>query len=98
MASRLRLPAEIKHAGLFRDLAAPLFIDSYFKTWHVMLEKRSLKTSQCQYCSLSVTDQFLAGVRIYLSERWRNFSVILAYIVFDIFDTVLRYHFFRSKK
>ncbi|KAH7145362.1 hypothetical protein B0J13DRAFT_595349 [Dactylonectria estremocensis] len=27
-------------------------------------------TSQCQYCSLAVADQFLAGVRIYWSERW----------------------------
>jgi ABC-type multidrug transport system permease subunit/energy-coupling factor transporter ATP-binding protein EcfA2 len=32
-------------------------------------------TSSCQLCSLTVADQFLAGDRIFYSERWRNFGV-----------------------
>jgi ATP-binding cassette subfamily G (WHITE) protein 2 (PDR) len=35
-------------------------------------------TSNCEYCALSNADQFLAGVSIYYSERWR-FVTPLAY-------------------
>jgi ABC-type multidrug transport system permease subunit len=28
-------------------------------------------TSDCQYCALTIADQFLAGSSIYYSERWR---------------------------
>lgn len=55
-------------------------------------------TSQCLYCPVSNADQLLAGSRIYWSERWRNFGVFWAYIVFDIFLATLLYYMFRVKK
>ncbi|KFA77102.1 hypothetical protein S40288_09502 [Stachybotrys chartarum IBT 40288] len=54
-------------------------------------------TSDCQYCPLQVADQYLAGSRIYWSERWRNFGIMWAYIVFNIFIAVLTYWLFRVK-
>lgn len=55
-------------------------------------------TENCQYCSLQVADQYLAGSRIYWSERWRNFGIMWAYILFNIFIAVLTYYLFRVKK
>ncbi|KAL7754992.1 hypothetical protein ACKLNR_014749 [Fusarium oxysporum f. sp. zingiberi] len=55
-------------------------------------------TSQCQYCSLSNADQFMAGNRIYYTERWRNFGIVWAYIGFNIFIAVTSYYLFRVKK
>ncbi|KAM0540650.1 hypothetical protein ACHAPJ_013551 [Fusarium lateritium] len=55
-------------------------------------------TEQCQYCSLTNADQFMAGTNIYYSERWRNFGIVWAYIAFNIFIAVFSYYIFRVKK
>ncbi|GKU06352.1 atpase [Fusarium langsethiae] len=55
-------------------------------------------TQECQYCSLVNADQFLAGSKIYWSERWRNYGLVWAYIAFNIFIAVLSYYIFRVKK
>lgn len=57
-----------------------------------------MATSGCEYCSLQVADQFLAGSNIYWSERWRNFGLMWVYVGFNIFATVLLYYFFRVRK
>ncbi|KAM0351170.1 hypothetical protein ACHAPU_002955 [Fusarium lateritium] len=55
-------------------------------------------TAQCQYCSLTNADQFMAGSNIYYTERWRNFGIVWAYIAFNIFIAVGSYYVFRVKK
>jgi len=55
-------------------------------------------TTECQYCSLSVADQFLAGSNIYYSERWRNFGLMWVFVVFQIFVAVFAYWFFRVRQ
>ncbi|KAJ3480239.1 hypothetical protein NLG97_g8116 [Lecanicillium saksenae] len=55
-------------------------------------------TADCRYCSVKVADQFLAGSRIYWDDRWRNFGIMWAYIVFNIFMAVLIYYLFRVRK
>jgi ATP-binding cassette subfamily G (WHITE) protein 2 (PDR) len=52
-------------------------------------------TSACEYCSISNSDQFLASVSIYYSDRWRNFGILFAFIAFNIFIAVLSYWLFR---
>ncbi|KAI2473617.1 ABC-2 type transporter-domain-containing protein [Annulohypoxylon bovei var. microspora] len=52
-------------------------------------------TSACQYCSLTVADQFLAPSGIMWSERWRNFGLVWVYIVFNVLVTVATYYIFR---
>lgn len=54
-------------------------------------------TEDCRYCSLSVADQYIAGSRIYWDDRWRNFGIMWAYILFNIFIAVLSYWLFRVK-
>ena len=55
-------------------------------------------TTQCQYCSLSNADQFLAGSEIYWSQRWRNFGIGWAYVGFNIFAAVALYYLVRVRK
>jgi ABC-type multidrug transport system permease subunit len=52
-------------------------------------------TSKCQYCPLSNSDQFLSTVAISYGTRWRNFGLMWAYILFNIFIAVLFYYCFR---
>ncbi|KAG5984504.1 hypothetical protein E4U55_004497 [Claviceps digitariae] len=55
-------------------------------------------TSQCQYCSVSNADQILYGSNIFWSERLRNFGIMWAYIMFNIFMAILLYYLFRVVK
>lgn len=57
-----------------------------------------MATSDCRYCELSIADQFLAESNIYYSERWRNFGIMWAYCIFNIFGATLLYYVFRVKK
>jgi ATP-binding cassette subfamily G (WHITE) protein 2 (PDR) len=54
-------------------------------------------TSQCQYCTLSDADQYLAGSDIYWVDRWRNYGIMWAYIGFNIFMAVFLYYMFRVR-
>ena len=54
--------------------------------------------SNCSYCSLTTSDQFLAGSEISWSTRWRNFGIVWAYICFNIFMVMTLYYAFRVKK
>lgn len=55
-------------------------------------------TENCEYCASTVADQFLSGVNIFWSERWRNYGIGFAYIGFNIFVAVLLYYMFRVRK
>lgn len=52
-------------------------------------------TSQCQYCSISVADQFLVGNGMSWEHRWRNFGIMWAFVIFNVFIAVLTYYLFR---
>ncbi|KAK6515723.1 GTPase-activating protein [Arthrobotrys megalospora] len=54
-------------------------------------------TVQCSYCTFQVSDQFLATSGIYYSQRWRNFGIVWAYVVFNIFATIVLYYLLRVK-
>lgn len=55
-------------------------------------------TSDCAYCSVQVADTFLNSVGISWDQRWRDFGLFWAYIVFNIFACVVLYYFFRVRK
>lgn len=57
-----------------------------------------LDTTDCRYCALSVADDFLTPAHIIWDERWRNYGIFWAYIIFDIAMAVLLYYFFRVRK
>ncbi|CAK7562606.1 MAG: hypothetical protein SEPTF4163_000454 [Sporothrix epigloea] len=54
-------------------------------------------TTSCQYCSISVADQYLSQREIFYSQRWRNYGIFWAYFVFNIFGTISTYYLFRVK-
>lgn len=55
-------------------------------------------TADCQYCSASNADQFLSSVNIRYSTRWRDYGIVFAFIVFNIFMAVLFYYLIRVRK
>lgn len=54
--------------------------------------------SGCEYCGVTVADQFLGQVDISWDDRWRNWGLVWAYVVFNVVVTILAYWFFRVRK
>ena len=52
----------------------------------------------CRYCGFAVADQYLAGVDVFWADRWRNFGIVWAYIVFDVAMAIGLYYVFGVKK
>jgi ATP-binding cassette, subfamily G (WHITE), member 2, PDR len=52
----------------------------------------------CEYCSITVADQYLAGSAISYSTRWRNYGIVFSFIVFNICMAVLLYYLIRVRK
>ncbi|KFA54267.1 hypothetical protein S40293_07806 [Stachybotrys chartarum IBT 40293] len=55
-------------------------------------------TDQCQYCSISGTNDFLAGINVSYDNRWRNLGLLWVYIVFNIAAAIFFYWLARVPK
>ncbi|GFF23501.1 ABC transporter CDR4 [Aspergillus udagawae] len=55
-------------------------------------------TSDCTFCTISSTDTFLAAVSSYYKDAWRNFGIMWAFIIFNIFAAVFIYWLARVPK
>ncbi|KAJ5319606.1 CDR ABC transporter [Penicillium brevicompactum] len=54
-------------------------------------------TSNCEYCSISSADQYLAARQIHWDDRWRNYGIFWCYFVFNIFAAITLYYLFRVR-
>lgn len=54
--------------------------------------------TNCSYCPLDSTDQFLSAVSSSYDTRWRDFGIIWAFIIFNIFAAVFLYWLARVPK
>ncbi|MCJ1308910.1 hypothetical protein MMC25_002565 [Agyrium rufum] len=55
-------------------------------------------TSQCSFCAVGDTNVFLAQVSSYYDERWRNFGIMWAFIIFNVFAALFIYWLARVPK
>ncbi|GES59343.1 pleiotropic drug resistance protein PDR [Aspergillus terreus] len=55
-------------------------------------------TTDCNFCSISNTDTFLAAVHSDFKDAWRNFGLMWVYIVFNVFAAVGIYWLARVPK
>ncbi|EQK98157.1 ABC transporter ABCl1 [Ophiocordyceps sinensis CO18] len=52
----------------------------------------------CLYCPVANTNTYLAGVNSYYSDRWRNFGILWAYVLFNIVAALFVYWLARVPK
>lgn len=52
-------------------------------------------TADCSFCALDSTNTFLAGFDMYYSNAWRNFGIMMIYVVFNIFAALGLYYLAR---
>lgn len=55
-------------------------------------------TSQCSFCSVNDSNSFLASTGVYYADRWRNFGIMWAFIIFNIFAALGVYWLARMPK
>lgn len=55
-------------------------------------------TTNCSLCQISDTNVFLEGVSINPNDDWRNFGIIWAYIIFNVFGALALYWLIRMPK
>jgi ATP-binding cassette, subfamily G (WHITE), member 2, PDR len=55
-------------------------------------------TSACEFCTISLTDTYLASVSAYFSQAWRNFGLMWVYIAFNVAGAVFIYWLARVPK
>ncbi|KAJ2903503.1 ZEB2-regulated ABC transporter 1 [Zalerion maritima] len=55
-------------------------------------------TENCQFCSVRDTNTFLASINSDYADRWRNFGILWAYIIFNIFGALAVYWLVRVPK
>lgn len=53
---------------------------------------------RCQFCTVKSTNVYLASAGSYYGDRWRNFGIIWAYIVFNVFAALALYWLVRVPK
>lgn len=54
--------------------------------------------SECQYCPMESTNTFLSGLNMSFANRWRDFGLLWAYIIFNIAGAVFLYWLVRVPK
>lgn len=52
----------------------------------------------CDYCRYADGDQYLAGIGMKYDHRWRDFGLMFAYVLFNMFFTALLFWLFRVWK
>lgn len=55
-------------------------------------------TSECQFCTVSDTNTYLKTAKVNYDDRWRNFGIMWAYIIFNIVGALVMYWLVRVPK
>ncbi|KEY67730.1 hypothetical protein S7711_03981 [Stachybotrys chartarum IBT 7711] len=55
-------------------------------------------TSDCRFCPMANTNDFLAGVHANYEDRWTNFGLIWVYCIFNVLAALLLYWYVRMPK
>ena len=74
------------------------YMERYIERQSGYLLNPGAREVPCQFCPQVSTNAFLASFSSYFSEAWRNFGLIWAYIVFNVFAALLIYWLVRMPK
>ncbi|PQE26852.1 ABC transporter CDR4 protein [Rutstroemia sp. NJR-2017a BVV2] len=73
------------------------YLDPYIKLTGGYLNNPNA-TTDCEFCSVSDTNVFLAAVNSHYSERWRNWGILWVFIIFNVAGAIGLYWLARVPK
>lgn len=79
------------------NLSCEEYVGQLFQTIGGLLMNPNA-TDTCMYCPIASTDAYLARINIYYSERWRNFGLIWAFVLFNTVASLGAYWLWRVPK
>ncbi|KAI2627660.1 ABC-2 type transporter-domain-containing protein [Hypoxylon sp. NC1633] len=56
------------------------------------------RTSDCSFCTIGDSNVYLASAGANYDQRWRNFGIVFAYIIFNVFGALFLYWLTRVPK
>lgn len=88
---------EYLHVNPPSDESCQTYFQSYIDSAGGYLENPDA-TTDCSYCSLKYTNDFLTSVSSKYSERWRNLGILWAFIAFNCAGAIFLYWLARVPK
>jgi ATP-binding cassette subfamily G (WHITE) protein 2 (PDR) len=73
------------------------YLDPYINAFGGYLRDVN-ETTNCSFCPISETNDFLAQVNSFYSQRWRNWGLTWAFVAFNIAGAVFMYWLVRVPK
>ncbi|KAL5115853.1 Multidrug resistance protein [Pleosporales sp. CAS-2024a] len=73
------------------------YMQTYINNFGGYVVKENDRTS-CQYCSIKDTNTFLKSISSDYTLAWRNFGILWAYVIFNIFAALALYWLVRMPK
>ncbi|PKS10963.1 hypothetical protein jhhlp_002722 [Lomentospora prolificans] len=88
---------EILHFAPFNNMSCIEYLGPFMKeAGGYLIDENS--TTECQFCSVSDTNTFLKGAKVDYADRWRNFGIVWAYIIFNVLGALAMYWLVRVPK
>ncbi|EFX06115.1 ABC transporter [Grosmannia clavigera kw1407] len=63
-----------------------------------VINPNAVAPASCEFCTLANTDAFLASINVSYDQRWRDFGLMWAYVVFNVFGALFMYWLVRAPK
>jgi ATP-binding cassette subfamily G (WHITE) protein 2 (PDR) len=73
------------------------YLNAYIKATGGFVENPNA-TDTCSFCQISDTNVFLTAVNSHYADRWRNFGIMWAYVIFNICMALFLYWLVRVPK
>ncbi|CAI4213418.1 unnamed protein product [Parascedosporium putredinis] len=88
---------EILHFAPFNNMSCIEYLGPFMKeAGGYLIDENS--TTECQFCAISDTNVFLKATKVDYADRWRNFGIVWAYIIFNVVGALVMYWLVRVPK
>ena len=71
------------------------YMSTYLTTLGIGYLTNDSATANCEYCAAAQTNSYLAQLNSQYSTRWRNFGIMWAFVIFNIFGALALYWYAR---
>lgn len=73
------------------------YLNTYQQTFGGYVENPDA-TQDCSFCQVATTNVFLNQINANYGDRWRNFGILWAYVIFNVVFALVFYYFGRMPK
>ncbi|CAJ2504653.1 Uu.00g120470.m01.CDS01 [Anthostomella pinea] len=91
-------PNELVHLNPPNGTTCKSWLDVQIAAGGYLADGTGDLTSDCVFCPYDSTNQYLVQANAVYADRWRNFGIVWAYVIFNIFGALFLYWLTRVPK